>query len=95
MTSIAEGYRTILCDVVFDVYSPGDIVENIGAATGHNWMLTPPKDLAGQVGAILILCRKKVSGPKGAVLSFIITDEEIPPCFTIGPARRAFGSLDE
>jgi hypothetical protein len=81
VTSIAEGYRTILCDVVLDVNSPGDILENSCPRDVRiNRMLTTSKDLVSFKKAFipfaaLILPLESVSRPKRAGLSVVDANE--------------------
>src|SRR5829696_4194796 len=58
-------------------------------------MLTTPKDLSNQVGAILVLRLEFVSRSERAYLSVVLANEELGPRLSVGSAGRANGGLDE
>ncbi len=82
-------------DVVLEVNSANDRLENTCAATIYYRMLTTSKNLLDEVGAIHVLPREFVQRPKGAWLSIVLANKGLGPRLAVGPARGADGGLDE
>ena len=86
MASIEELSRF---DVVLEVKTPADTLENTCAAALYNRMLTTPKDLSREVGHILVLRLESVR--RFERTGSIRGNEGLGSRLSVGPAGRALG----